>query len=201
MAGRTRDRPARQPPADGGAKIVSAILKNANVFKTGKGKTTVDPDKAPEAVLVLRRGTGFHAADFDRKARDLKKLADAGKLKKATPAERGKVWDPKYKISRTKPNTHRWRMIRQIDKSPERKASAARTRAGILLPLRKGYAPQPGDGGLDPDHIHELQLDGGDEYTNLRLMDAYTNRTMGSEIQNALRDVPFGTRIRIEIED
>ena len=54
----------------------------------------------------------------------------------------------------------------------------------------KGYAP---------DHIQELQLDGTDTYDNLRPMDAWTNRQLGSDISVALRDVPEGTPVIVKV--
>lgn len=193
---RRRTNPDRTPAPDGGAKIVSAVLKDQNVFKTGKGRNG-DP---PEVVLTLRKGTGFHEADFRRKARDLKRLGDEGKLVKTKPARREQIWDKTHREMRTKTRIYRFRMLRRMTKNPERRASTVKTRAGVWAGMRKA-APKPGDGALDPDHVHELQLGGEDVYSNLRLMDAYTNRTLGREIETALRGVPFGTRIRIELED
>ncbi|MFI7649775.1 hypothetical protein ACIBTZ_27390 [Micromonospora sp. NPDC049460] len=53
--------------------------------------------------------------------------------------------------------------------------------------------------GLDPDHVHELQLDRKDEYANLRPMDAWTNREIGREISVALRDVDPGTKVVVKV--
>ncbi|MCM3290087.1 hypothetical protein M3661_08090 [Paenibacillus sp. MER 180] len=53
---------------------------------------------------------------------------------------------------------------------------------------------------MDPDHRWELQLDGLDHKRNLKLMDWFTNRRMGTNIANQLKDVPYGSRIKIQIE-
>ncbi|EPY12850.1 RHS repeat-associated core domain-containing protein [Paenibacillus alvei] len=53
---------------------------------------------------------------------------------------------------------------------------------------------------MDPDHRWELQLDGLDHKRNLKLMDWFTNRRMGTNISNQLKNVPYGSRIKIQIE-
>lgn len=54
---------------------------------------------------------------------------------------------------------------------------------------------------LDPDHVWELQLGGADDASNLRLLDADTNRDIGNQIWQQIRTLPDGTPIRIEVVD
>lgn len=53
---------------------------------------------------------------------------------------------------------------------------------------------------MDPDHSWELQLDGLDNKRNLKLMDWFTNRRMGTNLANQMKSVPYGSRIKIIVE-
>ncbi|GLZ79531.1 hypothetical protein Afil01_43380 [Actinorhabdospora filicis] len=188
---RGRTNPPRAAQAKG-AKVVSAWLENADVFRTAKGG---GPAPNGPAILVLKRRPDFHKADFDRKAKDLERLGREGKLKKAE-SKRTKVRDKKTGKDRTRTNVHRDRMIRRLTKNG-RKYQANKELVRKLYGGKKNVT-KVGDG-LDPDHIHELQLDGKDIYGNLRMMDAYTNRHLGREISVALRDVPPGTPVIVKV--
>ena len=53
---------------------------------------------------------------------------------------------------------------------------------------------------MQPDHIHELQLSGLDESSNLWLLDADVNTGIGRQIWQQIKNLPDGTIIdRIEI--
>ncbi|MEV1331281.1 hypothetical protein AB0J20_17095 [Micromonospora costi] len=197
-----RTAPPRKAQAKG-ARIVSAYLENADVFRTAKGGKVDGP-----AVLVLRNRPDFHKRDFDRKARDLQRLGQEGRLKKATPdRDSNKVTDRSTGKRRTRTNVYRDRLIRRLTKggrlSKDKGTTAtnkylANKRAVDQLYAGKGPITSRGQG-LDPDHIQDLQMDGEDIYANLRPMDAWTNRQIGSDISVALRDVPEGTPIIVKV--
>ncbi|MEU7930190.1 hypothetical protein [Micromonospora echinofusca] len=201
---RKRTNPPRQTQAKG-ARVVSAYLENADVFRTAKSAGT--KPKGP-AVLVLKNRPDFDKRDFDRKARDLQRLGQDGALKKA-PSDRdsNKVYDPSTGKRRTRTNVYRDRMIRSLTKdgrltqdmgTPETNKYLANKNVVERLYAGKGPITARGQG-YDPDHIQELQLDGTDTYDNLRPMDAWTNRQLGSDISVALRDVPEGTPVIVKV--
>lgn len=205
---RKRTAPPRQTQAKG-AKIVSAYLENADVFRTAKSAGT--KPKGP-AVLVLRNRPDFDKRDFDRKARDLVRLGQEGRLSKAKSDRTannvyhrgGRGTKPG---TRTRTNVFRDRVTRRLTRNkrltqqhgtPETNQYLANK--DLVDRLYDGRGPITARGqGLDPDHVHELQLDGKDEYANLRLMDAWTNRQIGSDISVALRDVPEGTPVIVKV--
>jgi hypothetical protein len=188
---RRRINPPRKAQAKG-ARIVSAFLENADVFKTGKGGGR----PTGPAVLVLRRRPDFHRADFDRKARDLVRLGNEGRLSKAA-SNRTLLRDRKTGQPRTVTNVHRDRVIRRLTRNGET-YRANRSLVDKLYRGKRGDITEAGQA-LDPDHIQDLQLRGADRYDNLRLMDAWTNRQLGSDIATALRDVPEGTPIIVKV--
>ncbi|MEU8182508.1 hypothetical protein AB0B86_17285 [Micromonospora sp. NPDC049047] len=204
---RKRTSPPRQTQAKG-ARIVSAYLENADVFRTAKTAGTTP--RGP-AVLVLRNRPDFDKRDFDRKARDLVRLGQEGRLSKAKSDRTannvyhrgGRGTKPG---TRTRTNVFRDRVIRRLTKNEkltqqhgDRTTNQYLANKQLVDRLYDGRGPIRARGeGLDPDHIHELQLDGKDEYANLRLMDSWTNRQLGSDISVALRDVPEGTPIIVK---
>lgn len=205
-----RDAPTRQTQPRG-AKIVSAYLENADVFRTAK--TTKTTPSGP-AVLVLRNRPDFDKRDFDRKAKDLVRLGQEGRLSKA---KSDRTSNSVYHRgganikpgNRTRTSIFRDRVIRRLTRN-RRLTQKHGTRDTNQYLANKQLVQRLFDGrdpggitargqGLDPDHIHELQLDGKDEYANLRLMDAWTNRQIGSDISVALRNVPPGTPIIVKV--
>ncbi len=51
---------------------------------------------------------------------------------------------------------------------------------------------------MQPDHVHELQLQGPDTASNLRFLDTFTNRHVGSQqIWQQIQNLPVGTEIRV----
>ncbi|MBQ0895492.1 hypothetical protein KBX37_20710 [Micromonospora sp. U56] len=203
MGGKKRDAPARQAQAEG-AKLVSAFLENDKVFRTAK--TTGAKVEEP-AVLRLRYRSDFDKRDFDRKAKDLVRLGEDEQLFKAkSDRDSNKVYDRTTRTSRTRTNVFRERLIRRLTKNEKltqqhgsRETNKYLANKSLVDRLYDGQGTITARGqGLDPDHIHELQLKGKDEYANLRLMDSWTNRQIGSDISVALRDVPEGTRIIVK---
>jgi len=203
---RKRTAPPRQSQS-AGAKILSAWLENADVFRTAKtaGKQVDQP-----AVLVLHKRPDFVKKDFDRKAKDLVRLGSEGRLSKAEPVRRTihhRDPDPAKAGSRSTARVYRERIIRRLTKSGRLDAKTGDQSTNkylanmeLVKKLYAGKRPVTGPGqGYDPDHIQDLQLDGKDEYLNLRLMDAWTNRELGREISQALRDVPPGTRVEVKV--
>ncbi|MEV4480901.1 hypothetical protein [Micromonospora coxensis] len=191
-----RTAPPRQTTAKG-AKIVSAYLENADVFRTAKAAGTTP--RGP-AVLVLRNRPDFVKKDFDRKAKDLVRLGQEGKLVKTKPVRRQLPHkDPKKPGTRKTTTIFRDRLLRQLGRGQN-----YRSNKGLVDALFRGKDqkrhPVTGPGVTrDPDHIHELQLGGTDTYDNLRLMDAWTNREIGREIGLALDDVPYGTPVIVKV--
>ncbi|MDO3702663.1 hypothetical protein Q3W71_13390 [Micromonospora sp. C28SCA-DRY-2] len=189
-----------------GAKIVSAYLENADVFRTAKSGTK---PKGP-AVLVLRNRPDFDKRDFDRKAKDLVRLGQEGRLSKAK-SERTSVYHRGGRGTtpgnRSRTNVFRDRVTRRLTRNNRLTQNHGTPATNQYLAnkdlvdrLYGGRGPITARGqGLDPDHIHELQLDGKDEYANLRLMDAWTNRELGREISVALHDVPEGTPVIVKV--
>src|SRR5690606_19234310 len=113
---RKRTAPPRQSQS-AGAKILSAWLENADVFRTAKtaGKQVDQP-----AVLVLHKRPDFVKKDFDRKAKDLVRLGSEGRLSKAEPVRRTihhRDPDPAKAGSRSTARVYRERIIRRLTKS------------------------------------------------------------------------------------
>ncbi|TDB74006.1 hypothetical protein [Micromonospora sp. KC721] len=205
---RKRTTPPRQTQARG-AKILSAYLENADVFRTAKTNGT---NPRGPAVLVLRNRPDFDKKDFDRKARDLVRLGQQGRLSKAKSDrtannvyhQGGRGTKPG---TRTRTNVFRDRVTRRLTRNRRltqehgtRETNQYLANKELVERLYGGRGPIRARGeGLDPDHIHELQLDGADTYANLRLMDAWTNRELGREISLALRDVPEGTPVIVKV--
>ncbi len=125
-------------------------------------------------VLVLRREEGLDPDDFRRKAMALQDLARRGKLQRApSPVTRDPKLGAQYKN----------RLIRRAyaqygNEDPERFRS-----------LRKRIL------NLDADHIHELQLSGADDATNLWLLDRKVNNRIGGQVRSQVRNDPPGTPI------
>ena len=73
-----------------------------------------------------------------------------------------------------------------VVKNPTRKAG-----------LRNRYEKAGGklDDNQDADHIIELQLGGADELNNVQGLDSSVNRSFGSQIKNAIKDLPEGTKV------
>ena len=47
---------------------------------------------------------------------------------------------------------------------------------------------------VDIDHIIDRQLGGSDEISNLWLLDRSVNRSLGKQIERAIREYPYGTK-------
>lgn len=52
----------------------------------------------------------------------------------------------------------------------------------------------------DVDHILDLQLGGADEFWNMQGLDKSVNRSLGSQIQNQIKNLPAGTKVNITVK-
>ncbi len=175
---RVRSRAARKSVSKG-AKILSGLIDNPRFFRAGKGRG-VKP-----AVVTIKFDAKMSKKDFRTKADSLLRLSREGKLRK-TPVKRDPQITRNYRGETIRRLTGRHRGNR-----PEQRRIAQKFSG-------RTSANRAGDG-LDPDHVHELQLGGRDHADNLRWMDAYTNRTIGSQIAGQLRGVPDGTPVIIRV--
>ncbi|ANY67525.1 hypothetical protein BBD42_14360 [Paenibacillus sp. BIHB 4019] len=116
--------------------------------------------------------------DFNRKAHYLQRLSDSNSLIK-TKSERDPSITREYKKEVIQ------RIIRMHYKND--KEGARR----LIDKVSKS---------MDPDHRWELQLNGMDNKRNLKLMDWFTNRRMGTNLANQMKNVPYGSRIKIKVE-
>jgi hypothetical protein len=136
-------------------------------------------DVPSRASLRIEYEAEWNRRDFDRKTRALQDLAERGKLRKApNPVAR----DPSI------PRNHKDALIRRAydryGKSDPAKFQSLRAR------IRQ----------MQPDHVHELQLSGLDEASNLSLLDADVNTGIGRQIWQQTRNLPDGTIIdRIDV--
>ncbi|MET7950837.1 endonuclease [Micromonospora sp. NPDC005324] len=157
-----------------GGKIVRAAVQKA------AAKPVVRNNDLPEVTIKVQRKSTYARAQFDRKMNALKKLSDEGKLfKQANPVARDRTITDGYKDR-----------IRQkiFDKYwPHDKKMTER----LVQRLRK----------QQPDHVWELQLGGPDDVSNLKLLEGTTNREVGGQIWQQIRNLPDGTPIRIEVVD
>jgi len=176
---RVRTRAARKSVSKG-AKIIAGLIDNPRFFRSGKGALKVKPK-----VVTIKFDSKMSKKDFRTKADSLLRLSREGKLRK-TPVKR----DPQ--ITRN----YRGETIRKL--TGQHRGNRAEQRRIAQKFSGRTSANRAGDG-LDPDHVHELQLGGRDHADNLRWMDAYTNRTIGSQIAGQLRGVPDGTPVIIRV--
>jgi hypothetical protein len=189
-----------------GGKDRSAVLANKDEWDAYHAGTGPKPDSA---VLYMHNRSDFHGGDFRRKALDLVGLGDRGRLetlegstkRPRTTQLKGDKFPHKAGTSRTLTNIYRDRIINRLSKAGKKNpVTGARgprpvrhdANQELLNKLYRGKRTDIRDAGvgLDPDHIHELQLKGEDAVDNLRLMDSYTNRQMGGDIKRALTGVP-----------
>ncbi|PFM69158.1 T7SS effector LXG polymorphic toxin [Bacillus cereus] len=116
--------------------------------------------------------------DFDRKVKKLQDLSDANLLQKTKP-----IRDPQV----TK--QYRKDVIKKIIE--------------IYYPKDKKLAKELIDKvkyDMDPDHRWDLGLNGEDVRSNLQFMDQFTNRRIGGILGVQLKDAPYGSRVKINIE-
>lgn len=185
------------------ARVVAATLDDVKAFRTAKGGA---PNNGKDPVVIeLRRTRGMSKRTFDRKARALEKLGWEGKLvRHKVPKKKGATgqWvNPRDKGVTSK---HREQTI-------ERETALRSGDPAAQAEIRRKYAvmdPPPGSQGSsgmgqDPDHVHELQLGGADDASNLSWEDAYTQRKIGKDLKYAMDQagVDYGTPVIIRIVD
>ena len=74
-----------------------------------------------------------------------------------------------------------------VTANPIRSGTSAATRY-----RQAGGTVQPGQ---DVDHIVDLQLGGSDSVINMSPLDSSVNRSLGAQIQQAIKNVPAGTKV------
>ncbi|WP_460539715.1 hypothetical protein [Glycomyces halotolerans] len=172
---------------------MAATLDDVKAFRTAKGG-----GKKP-VVLELKYTPDMKKKDFNRKAKDLVRLGQQGKLKRTLDTK--SIRDPDI----TK--KHRSRMIKNLAEkhknNPKLKQIIEQFKGSEKGPDGKWRPKSVTEKGQlrDPDHVHELQLGGPDDVSNLRWMDAHTNRKIGRDIYQALEDakVAEGTPVIVRI--
>ncbi|GAA2711584.1 endonuclease [Actinoplanes palleronii] len=178
----TKRRGGVAKPGEG--NLVSAAVKKASAPPVKRN------NDLPEVTIRIERKSFHHRTDFDRKAAALKRLSDQGKLfKQANPLARDGSVTGGFKDRIIKKLYNKY--VKNNTGSTEQKAldEAAFER------MRQRVVSQ------NPDHVWELQLGGPDEVGNLKLMDARTNRDIGTQIRVQIMNLPDGTPIRIEVVD
>lgn len=135
-----------------------------------------------EATITLRYVPGMSKVEFYRKALRLKLLGDRGLLRRLPDGEatrrRNRTVTRDHVQSVHRRISAQYRHNRDFDR-----ALHARVRT------------------MQPDHVHELQLDGPDVDANLNMLGATTNYVIGTrQIRPQLRPLAPGTIIRIRIE-
>jgi hypothetical protein len=162
--------------------VEAGILEAATKFFNGPVGHGVE-DEAEKLgpkhfVVKLSREPDMPKTEFRRKALALQKLGDEGKLVKTkvvrdravTKRYRQDVIDRIYRQFNSRNPEFSRRLINRVTKR------------------------------MQPDHVHELQLGGGDVADNLQFLDAYTNWHIGTQqIRKQIRHLPDGTPIKIEV--
>ncbi|MCD0442037.1 hypothetical protein LO763_00145 [Glycomyces sp. A-F 0318] len=190
---RRRTNPARRGFNGKCARVVAATLDDVKAFRTAKG------GGQKPVVLELKFTPDMNKKDFNRKAKDLVRLGNQGRLKRVLNTK--SLRDPKLtskhrsdmiaKTARNHKGNPKLKQILEQFRGTEKGAD------GKVRPKSITHKGQI----RDPDHIHELQLGGPDDVSNLRWMDAYTNRKMGREIYEAMEaaGVKEGTPIIVRL--
>ncbi len=139
-----------------------------------------DPNiKVVEITLTYKEGMPVN--EFLRKATTLEQLGKQGLLVKAqNPVKRDPSITRSYKCEMIKKIWNQYSIVN-------------REFADKLI-SRVKYKMQP-------DHVWELQLNGPDIRSNLKLLDSFTNWDIGTmQIRPQIKNLPVGTEIRINIE-
>lgn len=151
----------------------SAGRPSRNGGEVGSGRPTGEP-----VTIYLWREEGMPKAEFRRKAQALVDLGEEGALFKAKSV-RDRNITKKYRqdiIDRI------YAQYNHVNPQFSKKLIDRVTRR------------------MQPDHVHELQLGGLDAAVNLKFLDTFTNWHVGTrQIRPQIRNLPDGTRIRIEV--
>jgi hypothetical protein len=185
------------------ARVVAATLDDVKAFRTAKGGA---PNNGKDPVVIeLRRTRGMSKRTFDRKARALEKLGQEGKLvRHKVPKKRSEgEWVRNRDGSITKDVRHK--KIKEVTSQHEGDSAAqkaAKRPYETWDTKNEGQVNRKGQM-QDPDHIHELQLGGADDRSNLRWEDSYTQRKIGLDLKRAMDDagVDYGTPVIIRVVD
>jgi hypothetical protein len=68
-----------------------------------------------------------------------------------------------------------------------------RNRLFFVRNFKNGADSVPGNS--DVDHMQDLQLGGKEDVSNMRPLDKSVNRSLGKQINNETKDLPYGTKI------
>ena len=120
----------------------------------------------------------------------MKKLA--GVIKKFKNSQ-GTTLNLKYKSNWTKEQKTQADMkAKQLTESLTVVTKKKAKRSGTQSRFRKKANL---DKNTDADHIVELQLGGKDVMENMQSLDGSVNKSFGKQIQNAIKDLPDGTKV------
>jgi hypothetical protein len=148
---------------------------------SGKKKTpavvAADPSLA-SVVVVIRRDRRMPKTQFNRKVAALRRLGERDLLFKRPEPPRDPDITRVYKSAVIK---------RYYDMFYKKNPIKVKARIEMI---RK----------MHPDHVWELQLGGPDLRSNLKMLDAHTNMSIGAQIKARLRNVAPGTRIKISVK-
>jgi hypothetical protein len=127
----------------------------------------------PNATLTLKKKAGNGEFAFNQKVSKLQEAAKKGELVKTTPEVRDKRLIEKY---RKQINN---KIAQQYGRSNPEFAAQLKDKINKM----------------DVDHIVDLQLNGKDILSNLRMLDRSTNRSIGPQITHQIKNLPEGTKI------
>ena len=151
-----------------GAKIISKVLD-------GKVYRMVKPNgKEFYAVTMYRsakHGSPLQKAHFAKKMKAMMQLGKDGKLRKSLTPRNGNAQA-----------NYRAKMQRAIDNMSD--------------PVKKQKAQNAFDR-MEADHIHELQANGLDVQSNLWMLEAGINKSVGPRLARRLDHVPDGAPFQI----
>ncbi|WP_449342079.1 polymorphic toxin-type HINT domain-containing protein [Streptomyces aurantiogriseus] len=165
------------------AAVYNLTVDTAHTYYVAAGTAPVlvhNDDEACPTNITVRWEPGMPKSQFKLKADALKQLSDEGKLVKAP-----NPLPPRAGIEKGYKQDFFRRVYAQFnDKNPEFVAAARRRIFG----------------GMNPDHVWELQLGGPDITDNLHMLDATTNQAIGRQIRQQIMHLPDHSPISVNIQ-
>ncbi len=83
--------------------------------------------------------------------------------------------------------------VKALSEATTVKTPAKRTGTSAASRYKSAYGKDSIPSGYDIDHTVELQLGGADDILNLNPLEKSVNRSLGIQIKNKIKDLPFGT--------